>query len=99
MQIEGDTACVKLLLAHADNEESPDLPDARRLVNSVNLTGLTPAHFACWRGHGGVLRDLVNAGAYLAVGGWQEGRAVARNPRGTAAFGVPMLPARFRAPG
>ncbi|KIZ04638.1 hypothetical protein MNEG_3319 [Monoraphidium neglectum] len=65
---QGDIACVKLLLAHADNEESPDLPDARRLVNSVNLTGLTPAHFACWRGHGGVLRDLVNAGAYLAAG-------------------------------
>ncbi|KAI8465131.1 MAG: ankyrin repeat-containing domain protein [Monoraphidium minutum] len=65
---QGDTACVKLLLEHADSVEPGDLPDARRLVNAANLTGLAPAHFAAWRGHGGVLKELVNAGSLLAAG-------------------------------
>lgn len=66
---QGDVPGVKLLLDHADKVEAPDLPESRRLVNTVNLTGLTPCHFAAWRGHGSVVRELINAGAYLAVRG------------------------------
>lgn len=68
---------VKLLLEHADKAEAPDLPDPRRLVNASNLTGLSPCHFAAWRGHGSALRELVNAGAALAV---SRARGCARRP-------------------
>ena len=65
---QGDLAIVKLLLSHADAVEPDDLPDARRLVNAVNLAGLTPIHFAAWRGRTSVLRALVNSGAALTAG-------------------------------
>lgn len=36
---QGDAACVKLLLEHAEGVESADAPEGRRLVNATNLTG------------------------------------------------------------
>jgi len=63
----GDCESVKLLLSHAEAIEPADQPDSRRMVNAVNLTGLTPLHFAAWKGHGAVLRELINSGANLVV--------------------------------
>lgn len=40
---------------------------ACRLVDVTTNTGLTPLHYAAWKGRGDTLKQLVNAGAALAV--------------------------------
>jgi hypothetical protein len=40
---------------------------ACRLVDVTTNTGLTPLHYAAWKGRADVFKQLVNAGASLAV--------------------------------
>ena len=56
-----------LLLEHAEATEPLETPEGRRAVNAPNLAGLAPLHFACWRGYGLAVKELVNAGAALTV--------------------------------
>lgn len=40
---------------------------ASRLADVTTNTGLTPLHYAAWKGKADVLKQLVNAGAALAA--------------------------------
>lgn len=92
-------ALVKLLLAHADAREAPDLPDGRRLVNAVNLPGLTPLHFAAWRGHTAALRALVNAGAHLTPGAGGDSMGDVSCNQGSTPLHLAAIKARARGAG
>lgn len=65
--INGHADVVEQLLAVADHQAITS-----RLVNVVNLSGLTPLHYAAWAGHADIAQQLLAAGIDPLQSSWGE---------------------------